>query len=245
MLGDQDAYADNAEFWATIIRKRLDRYRIELTDDAVLDAIGPCSGHTILDGGCGEGYLSRYLTGHGASTYGIDTSPALIAAAKEERDRLGLSIEYRVASLEAIPYPDRTFDAVVCNHVINDISDPRPAFKEISRVTRTGGRLVLLMLHPCFYTAHAEREATGSLAVDAYFNTRTINQRFNVAGFESPSEVRMTFRSLESYASLLISSGYVITHLSEPHPSPEQLQQEWWQQNFVTPLFMLIIGERR
>jgi len=245
MPGDQDAYAGNAEFWVTIIRERLDRYRTELTDAAVLDAIGPCNGRVILDGGCGEGYLSRFLVGRDATAYGIDTSPALIAAAEEERDRLGLSIEYQVASLESIPYPDKTFDVVVCNHVINDVSNPEAAFKDMSRVTKSGGRLVLLTLHPCFYTAHAKRDATGSIPVGTYFSTRTIQQRFNVAGFESPDEVRMAFRPLEQYTSLVTSSGYVITHLSEPHPTPEQLQQKWWWRNFVTPLFMLLIGERR
>jgi hypothetical protein len=38
------------------------------------------------------------------------------------------------------------------------------------------------MLHPCFYTAHAERDASGSLPVELYFSTRKIDQKFRVSG---------------------------------------------------------------
>jgi ubiquinone/menaquinone biosynthesis C-methylase UbiE len=244
MPGDQDTYAQNSEFWIKIIRQGLDRYRTELTDAAVLAVIGSCDGLTVLDGGCGEGYLSRDLAMRGATAFGIDTSGALVAAAEQEGERLGLRIKYQVASLEAIPYTEKQFDLVVCNHVISDVANPEAALKEIGRVTKPGGKLVLLMLHPCFYTAHVERGDHGDLPVEVYFSARQIDQRFNVAGIESPGEVHMNFRPLEYYISLLTDSGYVVTHLSEPHPTPEQLRQEWWRKNFVKPLFLLVVGKR-
>lgn len=244
-LGNQDTYAQNAEFWVKIIRQGLDRYRTELTDAAVFGAIGSCAGLAVLDGGCGEGCLSRYLAVRGAAVYGIDTSGALIAAAEQERERLHLTIEYQVASLEAIPYPSKKFDIVVCNHVMSDLANPAAALKEIGRVTKPGGKLVLLMLHPCFYTASAERSNHGDLPVDAYFSTRRIDQRFNVAGIESPDEVHMNFRPLEDYMSFLADSGYVVTRLFEPHPTAEQMKQEWWRKNFVKPLFILVVGKHR
>jgi hypothetical protein len=92
------------------------------------------------------------------------------------------------------------------------------------------------VLHPCFYTAHAERGDHGDLLGEVYFSAYQIDQRFNVAGIESPGEIHMNFRSLEYYMSLLTDSGYVVTHLSEPHPTPEQLRQEWWRKSFVKPL---------
>ncbi|MGH3866243.1 MAG: methyltransferase domain-containing protein [Pseudonocardiaceae bacterium] len=246
MPGDQDTYAENAEFWVKIIREGLDRFRTDLTDAAVLGAIGPCAGLTVLDGGCGEGYLSRYLAVRGAAVSGIDTSAALIGAAEQERDRRSLTIEYQVASLEAIPYSDNQFDVVVCNHVMSDVAGPEAALNELGRVTNSGGRLVLLMLHPCFYTAYAGRGDYGDIPVDVYFSTRQIDEKFNVAGIESPGEVHMNFRSLEYYFSLLTGSGYVVTHLSEPHPTPEQVKNdEWWRKTFTKPLFMLVVAERR
>jgi ubiquinone/menaquinone biosynthesis C-methylase UbiE len=69
------------------------------------------------------------------------TSGTLVAAAKQESERLGLRIEYQVASLEAIPHVDNQFDVVVCNHVMSDLTNPEAALKEIGRVTKSGGKL--------------------------------------------------------------------------------------------------------
>jgi 2-polyprenyl-3-methyl-5-hydroxy-6-metoxy-1,4-benzoquinol methylase len=104
-----DPYADNSAFWVRIIREKLDRYRTELTDEAVLSAIGPLKDQTVLDGGCGEGYLSRELANRGAIVTGLDVSPSLIFAAREECDRLGLKINHYVASLNSIPEIEGTF----------------------------------------------------------------------------------------------------------------------------------------
>jgi 2-polyprenyl-3-methyl-5-hydroxy-6-metoxy-1,4-benzoquinol methylase len=64
----------NAAFWVQIMREHRDRYRNELTNPAVLQAIGPTDGLRVLDAGCGEGYLARLLARKGASVTGIDSS---------------------------------------------------------------------------------------------------------------------------------------------------------------------------
>src|SRR5712692_756634 len=76
-------WEDNAEFWVRIIREHRDRYRTELTDQAVFAAAGSCQGLDVLDVGCGEGYMTREIARRGArQATGIDKSPALIAAAR-------------------------------------------------------------------------------------------------------------------------------------------------------------------
>ena len=241
-----DTYASNAEFWVRIIREQLDRYRTDLTDAAVLAALGDVNGARVLDGGCGEGYMGRLLAQRGAHVTGIDTSTALIDAAREHPDAERNGITYAVASLEAIPEPDGSFDAAVCNHVISDVTDPAAALKELGRVLRPRGRLVLLMLHPCFYTAHAERDAYGTIPVATYFSERHVDQTFKVAGIESPDEVHMRFRPLEFYTRCILEAGFVITGLQEPHPNADTLAaDDWWRANFVKPLFMLIAAEVR
>lgn len=188
--------------------------------------------------------MGRLLAQQGARVTGIDTSAALINAAREHPDAGRHGISYAVANLEAIPEPDGSFDAAVCNHVISDVADPAAALKELGRVLRPGGRLVLLMLHPCVYTAHPERDATGTIPVTTYFSDRHVDQTFKVAGIESPDEVHMRFRPLEFYTRCIIDAGFVLTRLDEPHPSDELLaSDEWWRKNFVKPLFMLIAAE--
>jgi ribosomal protein L11 methylase PrmA len=87
-------YSANASFWVKIMRERLDRYRNELTDPAVLSALGHADRLRILDAGCGEGYLSRLLAGHGAIVTGIDLDPELIQAAQELEATEQQSIEF-------------------------------------------------------------------------------------------------------------------------------------------------------
>lgn len=241
-----DTYADNADFWVKIIRKGLDRYRVDLTDDAVLSAAGDCNNLNVLDGGCGEGYMSRLLAQRGARVVGIDTSESLIEAASTHPDAERLAVTHYVASLEEIPEQDARFDVAVCNHVLSDVTEPDVALHELGRVVRPGGRLIALMLHPCFYTAHAERDSHGNIPVATYFRERRVDQPFVVAGIESPAEVHMSFRPLEFYIQAIVRAGFVITGLSEPHPSTDVLNSDrWWAANFVKPLFLLISAERR
>lgn len=239
-------YVENANFWIAIIRERLDRYRSELTDRTVLSAIGPSDGLAVLDAGCGEGYLSRLLAQDGAQVVGVDACADLVESARELARESGLDINYYLHSVNDLPIPDDHFDVVVCNHLINDLHDVSGPFREFTRVIREGGRLVILMLHPCFYGAGAERSVMrGHYTPDEYFHVRTVEQHFDVAGKISPAPVKMWFRPLEEYVSELREAGFFITSLTEPHPSTEQLAADpWWRENFVRPLFLLIVAEK-
>src|SRR5258708_15292102 len=111
----------NASFWVQIIREHRDKYRNELTDPAMLKAIGEPAGLAVLDAGCGEGYLSRILASNGATVTGVDSSARLIAAARTQNPADALPTPFDVGSVDELPYQDSTFDLVVCNHLISDL----------------------------------------------------------------------------------------------------------------------------
>ena len=239
-------WENNAEFWVRIIRGRHDRYRTELTDAAVLVAAGPCHGLDVLDAGCGEGYLTREIARRGArQVTGVDKSPALIAAA-----RAGSADEpaarYQEADLADLPFAGASFDLVVVNHVLNDLPDIAGPVGELARVLRPGGRLVILMLHPCFYGYRAERqEIRRTLPVADYFASRVIEQRFDVDGIVSPDATVTWVRPLEAYTEAITGAELYITGLTEPHPSGAQLAaSEWWRENFPRPLFLLMTARK-
>lgn len=236
----------NASFWVRIIREHRDKYRNELTDPAMLKAIGVSTDMTVLDAGCGEGYLSRILARRGATVTGVDSSGKLIEAARTQSHTDGLPISFDVASVDELPYADNTFDLVVCNHLVNDLYDPSKAIGEFARILHDDGRVVILMLHPCFYNKHAERsQATNGLIASSYFETRSIDQAFEVDGLTSPVANTAWFRPLEFYTEALCKSGFAITSLTEPHPSAEQVRADnWWRKGFTRPLFMLVAAQK-
>lgn len=240
-------YDANAEFWIEIIRNHRDKYREDLTNTAVLNAIGATRGLAVLDAGCGEGYLSRKLAQEGAIVTGIDSSAELIKAARTHELTDKLPTSFDVGTVDSLPYDAGSFDLVLCNHLMNDLQDPAQALKEFARVLRDRGRVVILMLHPCFYNNHAERgQPENNLPTSSYFQNRRVVQNFVVDGLQSPVANTSWLRPLESYAGALRESGFVITRLTEPHPSQQMIQKdEWWRTGFSRPLFMLLVAELR
>ncbi|MBE1530591.1 class I SAM-dependent methyltransferase [Actinomadura algeriensis] len=240
-------WEDNAEYWVRVIRERRDRYRTELTDAAVLDAIGDTAGLRVLDAGCGEGYIARTLAAQGADVLGVDVSQGLIDAAAAGPPPGGDgTLSFVRAGVDDVPAGDAEFDLVVCNHLFSHLQDPTAAIGEFARVLRSGGRLVVLTLHPCFYVENSEQGAMNSVPASRYFRPRGVDQYFNVDGLESPSMITSWLRPLEYYSGTLRDAGFVIADLREPHPTPEQLRGDpWWRKGFPTALFMLLIAERR
>lgn len=103
-------------------------------------------------------------------------------------------------------------------------------------------------MHPCFYVARTERTAAAvsELTADRYFAARVVEQRFRVAGRESPAASVQRLYSLEAYVGMIIGAGFVIAGLHEPHPTDQQRRENpWWDKNFVRPLFLLVECERR
>lgn len=96
-------------------------------------------GKTVLDVGCGGGFLTEAFAKDGHNVVGIDPSANSIAAAREHAALSGLSIDYRVGSGECLPFPDSSFDIVSCCDVLEHVHDPNQVIREISRTLKTGG----------------------------------------------------------------------------------------------------------
>ena len=112
----------------------------------ILSAALAPSGHPsrALDAGCGNGFQTALLTRLGYATHGIDIAPGLLAIARERLPAAGLAL----ASVQALPYRDRTFEvAACCGSTLSFVDDPAGALREIARVLKPGGRLVLDVEH--------------------------------------------------------------------------------------------------
>ena len=246
MLGDTEIssrYQRNAAYWTKIVRDGLDTFQTDLTDPALLDLIGHCTGLNVLDAGCGEGYLSRELIKRGCSqVYGVDTCEELVAAARSHPDSGGARATYYHADVAQIPLPDASVDLVVVNRLPNGIADPSRRFTEFRRVLNEQGKMIVMSMHPCFYAVRTDRgNIESNTSIDDYFGIRTVEQYFQVAGRKSPVESFQQFFSLEEYLGMITSAGFAITTLREPRPTAQQRAlDDFWNQNFTRPLFMLI-----
>ena len=98
-----------------------------------------------LEIGAGTGFFSLNLRQAGVlnEMHLTDISPGMVEAAQGNAARLGLAIEGRVADAEHLPYADETFDVVLGHAVLHHLPDVELSIKEMLRVLRPGGRLVV------------------------------------------------------------------------------------------------------
>ena len=112
-------------------------------------------GDTALDVACGQGVLCRWLASRGVACTGVDAAADLIRAAKargvDESVPKELTPTYLVmdaAQLERLPTDQ--FHAAACVLAIQNMHPIAPVFVGIARTLRDRGRLVIVMMHPCF-----------------------------------------------------------------------------------------------
>jgi ubiquinone/menaquinone biosynthesis C-methylase UbiE len=99
-----------------------------------------------LEIGAGTGFFTLNLALAGAlkgPLHVTDLSPGMVEAAERNAKEAGLEVTGDVADAEALPYDDDSFDLVIGHAVIHHIPDVEQAFREMVRVLRPGGRLVV------------------------------------------------------------------------------------------------------
>jgi SAM-dependent methyltransferase len=110
----------------------------------VIDLAAPAAGETVCDVGCGNGtYLAELARrGFAGRVLGLDMSLGMLAAA---RDRLGTvaAVGLLAADATALPLPDGAVDLTLAMHMLYHVPDPSQAVRELRRVTRPGGRVVI------------------------------------------------------------------------------------------------------
>ncbi|MGH3471877.1 MAG: class I SAM-dependent methyltransferase [Nocardioidaceae bacterium] len=111
---------------------------------AVAGMAGPAYAKA-LEIGCGTGFFSLNLRLGGLidECHLTDISPGMVEAAKRNAERLGFAVEGRAADAERLPYDDESFDLVVGHAVVHHIPDVELAFREMLRVLKPGGRVVV------------------------------------------------------------------------------------------------------
>lgn len=123
----------------------------------VLAQVGPQA--RILDCGVGNGSLSIALNSILTSPveyYGIDTSAEMLVQARSTMQRAGLRAHLKQADVLSLPYDDQSFDVVMAAHVLEHLSDPQRALKEMIRVLKPGGMVFLCVTRHSLFSAFVQ-----------------------------------------------------------------------------------------
>jgi ubiquinone/menaquinone biosynthesis C-methylase UbiE len=106
-------------------------------------------GDSVLEIGCGTGTLTlaaKAQAGPYGSVAGMDIAPEMVARARQKAARKGVDVSFAEGSIAAIPFPDQSFDVVICSFMIFHMPESvqKEGIREISRVLRPGGHLFML-----------------------------------------------------------------------------------------------------
>jgi phosphatidylethanolamine/phosphatidyl-N-methylethanolamine N-methyltransferase len=100
-------------------------------------------GPRVLEVGVGTGKNMPYWPG-GFAVTAIDLTPGMLALAHRRADQLGLEPDLRLGDVQALDFPDASFDSAVATCVFCSVPDPVRGLREVARVVRPGGQILLL-----------------------------------------------------------------------------------------------------
>lgn len=202
------SWHNNAMPWTTAVREHQIASRRLVTDRAIIDAVLSFAPASVLDLGCGEGWLTRALAHVGIAASGVDAVAELIEQAKQA-DPSGAVSNYQAMSYEQIAAGawQRAADAVVCNFALLGKESVEGLFTAMESLLRPGGHLFIQTLHP--------RVACGDRPYEDGW------REGSWAGFSSDfrDPAPWYFRTMESWIRLFAEQGLQLIERREPlHP---------------------------
>jgi SAM-dependent methyltransferase len=199
--------------WIAAIGERGDWGREHVLDPIMLERASARRFERALDVGCGEGRFCRMLKARDIPVVGIDPTEELLAQAA----RCDPNGEYHLASAETLPFPDRSFDLVVSYLTLIDIADFRAALKEMARVLRPKGALLIANLNG-FITSCPRGWVRDQHGGYLHYRVDRYLEEFSEWVEWSGIRIENWHRPLSSYVQELLTQGLTLTFFDEPQP---------------------------
>lgn len=209
MTGDDNveklrrSWSANADAWTNAVREQKIESRRLATDAAIVSAIVDLHPQTVLDLGCGEGWLTRALNARGLQAAGVDASAELIRAAQE----LGGGSFHAHSYAELANGPSilaGPFDVIAANFSLLD-EQLHALLDAVRARLQPAGALIVQTVHPAF---------AGGDYVDGW---RV--ETFASMDGEWREPMPWYFRTIASWTRAFADRGYVVANIQEPlHP---------------------------
>lgn len=165
---------------------------------------------SLVDIGCGTGWLTARVEEHAALVVGVDPSNESIALARLRHP--GRSIQYVAESVESFARKRQKFECAISNMAASSAPDLQSFLGASRRVLKRGAPLILTIPHPCFwplywgYASHPRFKYQETFAVEGEFKIQKEASTFLTTHFHHP---------LELYASSLVTTGFSIQSIDE------------------------------
>lgn len=196
-----EAWRANAEAWTAAVRGGAIGSRVRVTDKAVVDAVLRRAPRSVLDLGCGEGWLARALVAHGIGVIGIDAEPVLVERASRGGGGRFMAMTYAQVVAGEL---DARVDVAVLNFALLAEHGVGALLAAVPRLLEPGGALVVQTVHP--HMACGDMPYRDGWRCESW-------QGFG-DGFRAPSP--WYFRTLESWLALLSAGRMRLAGLREP-----------------------------
>ncbi|WP_298356799.1 class I SAM-dependent methyltransferase [Rhodoblastus sp.] len=167
MTGDEKTIAIGPRAYADWRATALGAATEALEQRLMFDLLGALAGARVLDIGCGDGALVRAFAALGATAVGVDPDPAMLSIARKLAEEAHVQATFLQGRAESLPFPDASFDVATAMTVLCFIPDAKAAVREMARVVRPGGRLVLGELGRWSFWA-AKRRLRGRLGAPTW-----------------------------------------------------------------------------
>lgn len=200
------SWAVNAKKWIKTIENKEIESRQLVTNSAILQNILQLQPKTVLDLGCGEGWLVNTLVKHHINAIGIDATPALIKAAKSKGKGQFKVKDYK-ALIKGVHFKEAPFDLISINFALFENKKTAALIRRLTDYLNQNGKIIIQTLHPF------------SIATDAPYKSAWRKDSWNGLKRNFTQPYKWYFRTLEDWVKLFFKAGLVIEAIKEPiHP---------------------------
>ena len=165
----------------------------------LVNMMGDCSNSRVLDVGCGDGWLLDEVRPR--QGYACDIV---------EQAKVNPKWKFEIQDVRSLSYPDELFDVIVASLLLIWFEEVDVAIRQMYRITKPGGKMVIALVHPYFYRM-GEPDNKGNFVISSDLSKPFKMEGLKIGGVAGP--LTYFYRPLPDYVNTCISAGFKIQQM--------------------------------